>query len=222
MSVLDEYLQAEYEENQDEYFERRLGEYHASATGNCIRRNFLDFINDVRPDDDAWPHFEIGNRIEDVFEAALEQKHGWRYVKNSVPIELNFGNFSIVGETDPVVIRDNFDIDTLYEVKSTQNLGYTTEEPKRRHLYQAHCYMRALADGDVPDFDTKIVYINKSNLNTVTHDIDFDAEVWDDIVDRTRTLHNALISGQIPDPHEDSDLQDYFCEHGEKCCKNVT
>lgn len=214
--MIDEYLASEYGEQTDDYYQRTVGEYHSSATGNCVRRNFLDWIEDTRPGKSAWPHFELGNNIEDIVEDALINKHDARHVKNSIPIEIQFDEFRIVGETDLVVLGKNLTLDTLYEIKSTGNLKYTKDEPKMQHLYQIHCYMHALGAETA-----KIVYVDKFRLDTVEHTVEYDEEIWDDIVDRTERLHTALITGEPPEPHEDSELWDHFCDHESsgKCCK---
>lgn len=214
--MIDEYLHREYAEEDDPYYERRLGEYHSSSRGGCVRKNYFNWVDDVTPDSGAWPHFEVGGKIEEIALDVLRSRHGERYVVNDIPILLEYDDFTIVGETDPVVIDDNLDVRHLYEVKSTGNLSYVYEEPKKAHVYQLHCYMLGL-----DQLEATLWYINKFNLNEVIHHIEFDPDVMIDIVQRTRQLHNALESEVPPPPMEDPDDWDHFCQHGDKCCKNL-
>lgn len=217
--ILKDYLRAEHGE-QDDYYDREVGVYHASTLGNCVRRNYFDFVRDPDVDESAYPHFTIGNVLEEVFEDALKERHGWRYVKNALPIRIPMDDYVIVGETDPVVMDHNGDIERLWEVKTTGNLKYVRDEPKQEHLYQVHSYMFAL---DIIDDRCSIVYINKYNLETVTHTVQFDHEIWNDIVRRCERLHEALVNEDPPDPVGE-DGQDYFCPHDntQLCCKVIT
>ena len=205
---------------QDEYYDREIGEYHASTSGNCVRRNYYDFKRDPEPGPSAWPHFTLGNVLEDVFEDALRVRFGKRYVKNAMPIKLEFDDFHVVGETDPVIVDDSGNVDHLWEVKTTGNLKYTKDGPKQEHMYQIHCYMMALG---ITDDSASIVYINKYNLETQTHVVQFDHEIWMDIVDRFERLHEALLADEPPDIETEEDDQDYFCPHKDTqlCCKNA-
>ena len=203
------------EDLKDSWHERKRGVYHASSTGKCVRRNYFDWVHDVTPPASAYVHFELGHRLEEVYLDALKYEFGDRFVKTDMPICLEFDDFKIVGETDPVVFDNNGEISQITEVKTTTNLKYTRKEPKQTHLYQTHCYMKALDQDSVT-----IVYICKRDLDSVTHTIEFDSDIWDDIVDRTETLHNALENEDPPDP-VGPEGQDHFCDHSDMCCKEV-
>lgn len=198
----------------DEWHRREVGVYHASAMGKCVRRHYFNFKEDTQPENDAYPHFELGNRLEDLYEDALKEEYGEKYVKNDVPIKFQGDDYKIVGSTDPVIINDNGDIETIFEVKTTGNLKYTRGSPKDRHLYQLMCYMKALNVNKA-----NIVYINKYNLETVTHEVQFDIVIWNDILNRAERLHEALENDEPPEP-VNSDESDYFCEFDERCCEN--
>lgn len=201
----------------DDFYDRRIGEYHASMSKNCIRRNYLDYTIGSEPGSDAWPHFEMGNTLEKKKLWALEEEHGKRFVKNSVPIKIDLGDFCIVGETDPVVVDWNWEIQQLHEVKSTNGMSYVRDSPKEEHVYQTHCYMKAL------DLDTCIItYISKTNISDeVEHIVQFDPDIWNDITFRFTMLHRALTTDEMP-PESDEDDHDYFCpfDDREMCCKN--
>lgn len=216
---MDEYLRDKYENEDDDFFEPVVGEYHSSTLGHCLRRRYLDFKNPeaAEPGEGAWPHFELGNVLERVFEDALEAEFGHRYVKNSLPVEIDCGDYKIVGETDPVVMGQNGEIDQLWEVKTTTNLKYTRDSPKYEHVCQVHAYIYGLS---LLNSGAKIVYIDKKNLDTVVHDVDFKEYRWDQIRDETDRLHEALTTDNIPEPVEEK-KQDHFCAHGAKCCKEV-
>lgn len=214
--MIKDYLEHEYGEEDDDYYERRIGEYHSSASGQCPRRRFFDWMEDSRPGPDAWPHFEIGHNIEDIVEDALTHKHDKRHVKNGIPIRLHLDDFEIVGETDLVVLGDNLVMDEMIEVKSTGNLKYARDEPKRAHVYQVHCYMKALG---LPQ--CKVLYVDKFRLRTVEHVVEFEQDVWEDIVERTTELHDALTVGEPPDPREGEGEHNHFCDYGNRCCKNL-
>lgn len=210
--LMNSFLNSQHEE-QDDYYEHEHGEYHASTSGACVRRNYFNIVDDVKPGQDAYPHFELGNRLEEIWIDVLKEEHGKRHVKNSIPIRVEQDDWAIIGETDPVVVDYNMEVEHLWEVKTTSNLSYVRSEPKEEHVYQVHCYMMGL--GNPPS--TSIVYLNKKNLDTVIHEVSFDPEIWMDIVDRFTRLHEALEADEPPEPQEEGE---YFCDHGAKCCEN--
>lgn len=220
-SIMQRYLESEHGGELDDYYKPVIGEYHASTTGCCVRRLYLDFMEAERPDSGAWKHFELGNRMEDVWEDALIAEHGRKYVVNRAPIEVSIDDFKIVGETDPVVIGDNMEVETLWEVKSTSNLSYVRSKPKWPHVCQLHCYSYGLDLLNTPGA-RKIVYIDKTSLETVVHDVPFEKGIWNHILGKLRTVHNALMNEEIPDVAEEKH-RDHFCPHDDKsvCCKNA-
>lgn len=220
-SVMGEYLAAEHGGELDDYYKPTIGEFHASTTGSCVRRLYYDFVKPKRPDDGAWKHFELGNRMENIFEDALIRKHGEKYIVNPVPIEIDLGEYSIVGETDPVVINDNMEIETLWEVKSTTNLSYVRKQPKWPHVTQLHAYAYGLDLMNRPGA-RKIVYIDKTSLETVVHEVSFEQGIWKHVTNKLDTVYEALMTGEPPEPAEEKH-QDHFCPHKEEpyCCKNV-
>lgn len=219
-TTMERFLEAEYGGELDDYFKPEVGKYHASTSGSCLRRLYYDFKHEVPPGEDAWPHFELGNRMEDVFERALIEEHGERYVANSIPISIPIDGFEIVGETDIVVLGDNLTVDTLYEVKSTKNLSYVRNKPKWPHVCQLHCYSYGL--DLINDESRKIVYIDKGNLETVTHEVDFERGIWNHILRKMRNLHEALMNDEPPEVQPEKH-RDYFCPHDDtdRCCKNA-
>lgn len=216
MTIMRDYLNEKYSEEDDEYFERKFGVYHASGSGKCPRRRYFDFVEDTQVEARAYPHFELGNMIEDIFEDALIARYGHRYVVNGLPIEIPIDDFVLVGETDPVIINDNFEIRELWECKSTSNLSYTRDGPKRAHVRQVHAYMYGLKL-----FECNIIYVNKKNLRTQVHPVEFDPEIWAEIVADWRTVHEAIVNEEPPGPESDEDRQDHFCSHDARCCKNA-
>lgn len=222
-SVMQRYLREEHGGEQDEYYQPEIGEFHASTTGSCPRRLYYDFMEPEQPDDGAWKHFELGNRMEDVFESALVDKHERKYVVNAVPIRVEIDDFAIVGETDPVVVTDNMEPETLWEVKSTTNLSYVRNKPKWPHVCQLHCYAYGLDMLNASD-QRKIVYIDKTSLETVVHDVSFEEGIWKHIVGKLRTVHAALKNEEPPDPETEDKHRDHFCPHKDKpyCCHNMS
>lgn len=216
--MIDDYLENEYGGERDPYHKREVGVYHASMSGKCVRRLYFDFVEDAMPGASAWPHFELGHRIESVVQTALEDQHGPHRVKQDIPIKIESNDLDwiLVGRTDPVVLDDNLEIDTLWEVKSTKNISYVSDEPKPEHVHQVHCYMTGLEQ-----FDAKIIYVSKYDLEYVIHEIEYDPAIASDIMDKMDTLHESLMNEEPPEPSPYVSDHDYFCEHDGKCCKDV-
>lgn len=205
--VLDTYLEDRFGDRDDDFYNPKVGEYHASATGQCLRKIYMKYTvpEKIPEDKSGWPHFLLGNTLEDIYFDALKNYYGQRRVKNDVKIEIDCDGFTIKGETDPVLFTANAEPDTVFEVKTTTNIKNNKNTPSKHHVYQLQVYLHALkASG-------KIVYIQKNSLDTVVHNVAYDPEVFNDGVRRISELHRCLKDGSEPLAEPFQDWQCKFC-----------
>lgn len=215
MSIMEEYLESEHGTKRS-WHKKKPGVYHASSSGKCLRRRYYEFKQNISADAEAYGNFQLGHRLEEIYLDALREKFGHHYVKTDVPIRINLKNCYIKGETDPVIIGDNWEIKDMYEVKTTAWIDYKQDEPDKKHVYQTHCYMYALGLDSC-----HIAYMDKKGLDTVVHQVEFDQSIFDEIIMKTNLLHQALLNDEPPDVQDESE-HDRFCavEDQEVCCQN--
>lgn len=86
-------------------FRDERGEYHASRIGSCPREWHWLFEKGKRPE--ASPYFELGDYYETIYGDALKNEYGEDRVVQDVECSVEFDDFTIVGESDWVVLTEN-------------------------------------------------------------------------------------------------------------------
>jgi len=216
--VLKEYLRHRAESS-SKYHETKDGVYHASETSQCLRKLYYKRKapeDKIPKDESSYPHFRLGHLIERIYFNALKHKHSYMHVRNSVPIRHEFDDFELVGQTDPVILGENLKPKRIYEVKSTSNIKYSKNEPSKHHVFQVHPYIAAL------QCPCSIVYIQKTNLSTATHEVNFDPSIFKASVDRLRELHKYLNDNKLPPSEPFSPkFECKFCSFSKHCNKDI-
>lgn len=218
--VFKKYLENRFSGPPTDFYERKIGRYHASDTGKCLRQLYYKYMGVASEKTSSWPHFLLGNNIEKMYEWALKFYYGHDFIKNSIRIQLDFDDISIVGQTDPVLLAPNLDIKKIFEIKSTSSISSKKKYGvSKHHVYQVHPYMSALK------CPCEIVYIHKLNLETAKFDIDFDPDILTRGVNRVRSLHEYLVKGALPpaEPFMDWNCKPGFCPFKDICAadKNI-
>lgn len=213
--VIVNYLDHRFQGNNNDFWEPEVGRYHSSYMGKCLRKLFLKYELGKRKDKSSLPHFEIGNKVEEIVERALKYRYGWQFVKNSyrIRLEVDENDFQVVGETDPVLVAENGEVDRLFECKSTKDLYYVMGAPQKDHILQVHPYMRALGLDECT-----FIYVQKTDYAEKWHTIQFDEEILEYGLDRLRKLHDALTEGYWPEA--EPFLEEFECEnckYSEEC-----
>lgn len=215
--MIEDYLLDTYNSDEEDHWSVDEGVYHASDVSKCPRKTF--FKHKVGPEDNdagSCKNFERGNMVEDFAEKVLRHEFGYRHVGNAISVNVGFDDFELVGETDPVIFGENGAIDKLFEVKSKNpfNFKYVKDEPQLSHVYQTHVYMQGLGLDEAD-----IWYVQIPDFDDVVHTVEFDDEVWGDIVERLFTIHECIERGVRPDrdPFASWECKKEYCPYYGRC-----
>ncbi len=192
-------------------------ELHVSDAGKCPRQTYYKHKIGVKePSLNSCRNFERGNITEQYAENVLENAYGKRCVVNSIITREQLNGFSLVGETDIVILSTNGVIKDLWEIKSKAhyNFKWIKEEPAKNHLYQVHGYMHSLGLDEC-----NIWYIQLPNFTDVIHRVYFDYDIWKDIVTTLTDLNNSINKGICPsaEPFEKWECDERFCPYYDIC-----
>jgi len=212
--ILSNYFKQKFSKKDDSFWDREVGTYHASDFGKCLRKIYYEHELGKRESENSYPHFHLGNKIEDVVEYSLKNHYGQDLIKNNFRIELNFGDFRVVGQTDPVLVGVNGEIKKLFEIKSTKFLKFREKDgPAEHHVMQIHPYMAGLG------LDTcTIVYVQKNDLKVLSYDVCFDKEKFARGKNRISVLHKGLTGGSPPKPESFCpDWECDYCKYSNEC-----
>lgn len=211
--IVSEYLNMKHGGERQEFWKRRIGRYHASDFGKCLRSVYYEHTVGKKADPSSYPNFHLGHKIEDFAENALSSHYGWDYIKNSYRIKLDYDDFVIVGQTDPILVGNNGDIKKLFEIKSTSWIRDDLRKmPKKPHIMQTHPYMAAL-----PPESVTIIYLQKTDLETVWHKIDYSLDTFSAGLNRINELHRCLKEGKPPEAEPLVDWQCKVCDYQKEC-----
>lgn len=120
---------------------------------------------------------------------------------------------TIAGSTDPAICDpDSGDVIALTEVKSTGSLGRITE-PKRRHLFQIHAYLKSL--GIESGY---LIYVDRDELlDPKVFEVTFEQAVWERVTEwALETLPYAL-NDELPPADPPEGWMCNYCEYQNRC-----
>lgn len=263
MVVIEHYLDAKYGGGGPDgsRFDPDPTEVHASQVSDCQRKRFFKHKKGHRSD--PSPYFELGRMFELIYGAALAAyhdpditpdvlaaKHPWEVVERStrvyqdVSVEIDCGDFDIVGESDWVVVdesapqpgiqkvavRDgertmvtragdgiayNGCVEKVVETKTKGDVTWVERKGHdKKHEYQVYPYIHAM------DCDGEIAYMERDNWSEHVVPVEYDPNFWLDVEARA-ARHAANMSGdEVPAATPMSDGECKFCPFQEECREN--
>jgi CRISPR/Cas system-associated exonuclease Cas4 (RecB family) len=196
------------EEENNRPWSRKKGSYHPSAIGGCRRALYYDRIGE-EPVQTIYPSlrmlFGLGHAIHDFVQESLG--HSQR-VEFSSEVAARHKELDIYGRCDGVFYEKGW----LLEIKTIGDSSYRTLiRPKKNHLLQAHCYMKALG---VPRI--QILYVNRDSGNMREFRVHFDDDVWKEI-EGTIAYVERHIAEDIAPPREESFFNCRSCKFAHVC-----
>ncbi len=210
--IISKHLYEKFNDRDDSFWERQIGRYHASDFGKCLRKSYYEHTLGKRESEGSYPHFQLGNLVENFVEEALASHYGSDSVKNSFRIELDYDDFRVVGQTDPVVVGPNAEPEKIFEVKSTKNISFREEGPSKHHVMQVHPYMKALGLDSCT-----FIYVQKTDLSVISHEISFSEGTFSEGLERIKSLHEDLVRHGPPPSEPFMDFECRFCSYKDKC-----
>jgi hypothetical protein len=118
--------------------------YHASSVFSCYRRNYYKHKGIAATNPLPLALFENGRRTEDVFFEGLQLRYGMRNVNRGIGLSHAMNGMKVVGKTDEILVV-NSKPDTLFEVKSTEEMRGEVFKPYPSHFGQTAFYATELA-----------------------------------------------------------------------------
>lgn len=169
--------------------------FSPSSAGYCERQMFITKAGLKKFDRTAIGAMKSGSLLHEWIGMDIKDKG---YLEQDVKIQIEDP------EVNPYGIYfegtyDFFDHTFLYDFKSTSNINYCISTPSDLHKDQLIVYMAAL--GIEKGF---IVYIDKRNLNSKQHLVDFDRQRLIKIFKKASKVYKAYIDwksngrGEIP------------------------
>ena len=188
--VQDEIGRIDFEANMEPWT-RRVGGYHPSSLTPtaCKRALYYDRTGE-QPESRIPPDlrmiFDMGHALHDMLQAKLEKEFDDFVSEVSVQHE----DLHIVGHCDGV-FKDK---DWVLEIKTVgESVFKSLVRPKKEHVYQVHCYMFAL---DIPR--CQLLYIARATGQMRTFVVEFDHDVFQEIVNTIKTVEHFVEQGEEP------------------------
>lgn len=206
--IIDDYLLKEDKE-------REIGTYYASEIGSCYRQIWFKFKN-PKPIDAATKRiFARGDIMHEFVRNVLARHPETRVIQSeqSVRIPDTETGLVIAGRFDNFIEMKQGE-SVLIEVKSTKSLEYLTK-PYPHHVMQIMPYLLIRKN-----LKGVILYID-NDLQIKTFEIQFDWEVFREVILRARFIHKCLTENIIP-PAEcklssEKKWQCNYCNYSKTC-----
>lgn len=183
--------------------------FSPSSAGYCERQMFLTKAGLKKFDVQAFGSMKIGSIIHSWIEQDLVNKG---HMEKDVSINIYDSSIN----PEEIYFEgtyDFFDYHFLYDFKSTSNITYCWDHPSEMHKDQLIVYMAGL--GITTGY---IVYIDKRNLTTRQHLVEFDQERLYQLFKKANKVYRALKvwkeNGKKEIPFEKCGC--FFCENEDK------
>jgi len=193
-----------------------VGVFHASGISGCPRKIYYGYIFPKEYDLKTLKIFHIGHKIHELLQKLIEENSEFERVEVEKPVmvtdietDLNIhGRIDLVGynKTDKIVV----------EIKSINSLHYIEEDnkPNQHHVEQLQVYLRCMRAKK-----GLLVYVEKSNLNIKTFYVEYDDELFKNILKRLRLIYKCQKEGSSPNRIDGypSNWECRYCKFKKEC-----
>lgn len=212
--VISQYLLVRNKERDSSFWEDEEKVYHVSSGAGCTRKAYYKRTINKPLTANTLRYFILGERIEDLIEKCMSRF--CRTIDNSIRLRAEVNDWILTGETDIVKKKDG-EVIQMYEIKSTSYIKYRKNEPKLAHMLQVTGYMKMLGLDHC-----YIIYVDKKNLDTVVHKVEFSKELFKTFITNIKILHDSLMNNHLPDKNPESSSEcRYMCNYSEECKKKL-
>ncbi|MBP72880.1 MAG: hypothetical protein CMA70_04770 [Euryarchaeota archaeon] len=185
---------------------RRKSAYHPSAMSGCKRAIYYDRVGEEPKQNIQAPLrmlFGLGHAIHDFIQGLLREDENFK-----AEVVAKYDALNIYGSCDGVWSNKGW----LLEIKTIGDSSFRTlVKPKKEHIRQAHCYMKAL---DIPR--TQLLYVNRDTGQMRLFRTHFDEDVWGWIEDVIEFVENHIKNKTAP-PKEESYFYCRSCKFAHVC-----
>ena len=179
--------------------------FYASEALKCPRQIYYSRKFPQAPDDKLLGVFYVGETIHEMFQGILKEAKA--DLKDEVEIRIKMDDIEVSGRAD--LMGDN----EILELKTTADVKYNKDEASTHHIGQLTLYMSQHRDKK-----GTLVYIDKRNLETVEHQIEFDQMTFDAVMNNFKKAKIALDTDKLPlKPGYVDAWQCKYCNYKDKC-----
>lgn len=194
---------------------RTIGEYWPSQIFVCIRKQYYSVFLEERPSEAQLKLFEAGNLVHEFLANLLSEWGEKNKVKvlKEVPIRIphhELMDIVVSGRADDLIFLDDGSRRYLVEVKTTKNLEWLISKealPKKEHLAQLNFYLRAY-----PNSHGILLYVDRSTFKMRQFDVDFNQQLYRQVMDRVKVLHGYITRHLLPPPEAKETGQQWMCK----------
>ena len=175
--VVDEKL----EEGHSVRKETDVNKFHASWLGKCKRQIYNSKAGLSEFDRHSLGSMKVGTLIHSWFADDVELEGVDNEISVSQELVHNGERLKLVGRFDAA------DEEAVYDFKTTAGIRYVRNSPKDYHIAQLMCYMYCTGKRK-----GKLVYVSKSDMEVVEHEVHFDKEWFEGKLDKLVEVKQAF------------------------------
>ncbi len=210
MKEINEFIEKKNQQRSQGHEAPPNNKFYASQALMCPRQVYFSRVIPKELPVETLKVFHLGHILHEEIQKMVPGQ-------DEVPLLINEENIIISGRIDKVHSDG-----TIIEFKTTSNKKFNEEKPSEAHVAQLMLYLKA--------FDKKsgkIVYVDKRDLSTVEHTIEYDPEIYNETISRFKEINLALETNETPKLSED--LQESllknkypcsYCQYKDECKKH--
>jgi len=197
-----------------------VGEYHPSHIPYCMRRVWYDFKIGREFPIEVKRKMEAGKVIHSWMDGVFKSDGKITVLETEITKERGIGGLKFKGTCDFIVEADGQK--AIIDIKSTSWLKSQIEKGqdlKDHHITQVMVYSWMF---DIPT--AYLLYIDRSDLTTSCHKVEFDKNEFEGILRRTTTLDAHLTENTLPEAEgkldKDRNWECKNCPYSVECENN--
>jgi len=206
-------------------FKLKIGEYHASMIGYCMRKLFYIYKSgdSYKVDEKRLRIFESGKIYHEWFSNILNElgfiiKEG----RGEKVIDVDGEKIKLIGTFDDLVFleaENGTNNRFIVEIKTTSSIR-GIKEPNRMHVIQLNVYLNFM------NIEKGIIfYIDRDSLETKGFIVQKDEKLFEETIKRVITLHKCLIENRLPTAEASLDIdrkwECEYCDFVEECYSKI-
>jgi len=198
-------------EKEKEAHPRIVGVYHPSSIGDCFRKQYYEFYEEIRPSEEKLTIFATGKGIHATIVEILKESNIVNVESYETETSLDFGEIKLHGRVDIIVAETNNE-KVIIEAKTVSK---PVKEPIEKHILQLQCYLHALNVNK-----GIILYWNKRKGEKYVFEVDKDDKYLKILKERAFSLHNYILNKKEPFKEmalKEKYLECLYCEFKEIC-----
>lgn len=203
MQDIDNYIIKKTNEEKARHKDKGKNHFHVSQAMKCPRELYFQKTQPKDYPIETLRIFAIGDILHQFFQERIKGD-------NEVELKIKDRGLTVSGRIDKLTTDKQ-----AIEFKTMSNIHFCKTSPSPIHIAQLNLYLH-----NISSKTSKLVYIDKRNMDTVEYIVSYNHELYKQTIERFCHVRDAIIKKEIPAIPEQYKPHTYpcsYCLYREEC-----